>query len=88
MEAELRELVWRRASRRCEYCQFPADISQLPFQIDHIIPQKLRGPTVADNLALSCERRDSHKGPMAAGYHERIRGWKGVRGPVSEGSVR
>jgi hypothetical protein len=26
----------------------------LPFQIDHIIAEKHHGPTVAENLALSC----------------------------------
>jgi hypothetical protein len=70
MDPQLEQLVWQRANRRCEYCQFPAEIAQLPFQIDHIISQKLHGPTVAENLALSCERCNSHKGPLAAGYLE------------------
>lgn len=48
--------------------QFPADISLLPFQLDHIISEKHRGPTSAENLALSCERCNSHKGPNIAGY--------------------
>jgi hypothetical protein len=60
--------VWQRAKRRCEYCHFPADLSLLPFQIDHIISEKLGGRTVFENLALSCERCNSHKGPLAAGY--------------------
>jgi hypothetical protein len=70
MDPELEKLVWQRAKGRCEYCLFPADIAQLPFQIDHIISLKLHGSTVADNLALSCERCNSHKGPLAAGYLE------------------
>src|SRR5262249_48728917 len=70
MDPKLVRLVWRRAKHRCEDCKFPASIALLPFQIDHIIPQKLRGQTVADNLALSCERCNSHKGPLAAGYLE------------------
>jgi hypothetical protein len=36
--------------------------------LDHIIAEKHRGPTTADNLALSCERCNSHKGPNIAGY--------------------
>lgn len=56
MDAELRQLVWQRASSRCEYCHVPADVALLPFQIDHIIAEKHGGLTVADNLALSCER--------------------------------
>jgi hypothetical protein len=70
MDAELRQFVWRRASSRCEYCHMPADVALLPFQIDHIIAEKHRGPTVAENLALSCERCNSHKGPNIAGYFE------------------
>jgi hypothetical protein len=68
MDVELERLVRRRAKQRCEYCHFPAAVALLPFQIDHIISQKLHGETVADNLALSCERCNSHKGPLAAGY--------------------
>ena len=59
MDRDLEQLVWQRASHRCEYCLFPADIALLPFQIDHVISQKLHGPTSADNLALSCERCNS-----------------------------
>jgi hypothetical protein len=70
MDAELQRLVWQRAAQRCEYCQVPADVALLPFQIDHIIAEKHGGPTTADNLALSCERCNSHKGPNIAGYLE------------------
>src|SRR5215510_815194 len=68
MDAALQHLVWQRAQQRCEYCHFPADISLLPFQIDHIIAEKHGGPTTAENLALSCERCNSHKSPNIAGY--------------------
>ena len=70
MGAELRQLVWQRAAQRCEYCQVPAEVALLPFQIDHIIAEKHSGSTMADNLALSCERCNSHKGPNIAGYLE------------------
>lgn len=68
MNDELQQLVRQRTHGRCEYCQFPEDVALLPFQIDHIIPHKLHGPTTVDNLAWSCERCNSHKGPLAAGY--------------------
>ncbi len=70
MDAALEQLVWERANRRCEYCQFSADISLLPFQIDHIIAGKHGGLTTAENVALSCERCNSHTGPNIAGYME------------------
>ncbi len=70
MDTELQELVWQRANSRCEYCQFPTEIALLPFQIDHVIAEKHDGATVAANLALNCERCNSHKGPNIAGYLE------------------
>lgn len=70
MDRDLERLVWQRANHCCEYCLFPAALALLPFQIDHIISQKLHGLTIAENLALSCERCNSHKGPLAAGYFE------------------
>lgn len=70
MDAELRQFIWHRADSRCEYCLIPTTVSLLPFQIDHIIAEKHGGSTVADNLALSCERCNSHKGPNIAGYLE------------------
>jgi hypothetical protein len=70
MDAELQRLVWQRAAQRCEYCHVPANIALLPFQIDHIIAEKHGGLTTAENLALSCERCNSHKGPNIAGYLE------------------
>jgi 5-methylcytosine-specific restriction endonuclease McrA len=54
MDSQLRQLVWQRASSRCEYCQFPAQFAEAPFQIDHIIAQKHGGETNAENLALAC----------------------------------
>ncbi len=70
MDAELRHLVWQRAAYRCEYCHVPVDVSLLPFQIDHIIAEKHGGLTTPENLALSCERCNSHKGPNIARYLE------------------
>lgn len=67
MNQELISFVWRRASNRCEYCHFPADLAWLPFQIDHIIAEKHGGLTNGDNLALSCYYCNSFKGPNIAG---------------------
>ncbi len=67
MDAELHELVWQRAGRRCEYCHLPATLEWLRFQIDHIIAQKHLGPSTVDNLALSCFHCNSYKGPNIAG---------------------
>lgn len=67
METALERLVGERSRSRCEYCLLPQTHSPLPHQIDHIIARKHRGPTTADNLALSCFFCNSHKGPNIAG---------------------
>jgi hypothetical protein len=67
MEARLQAEVRVRAQGRCEYCQSPESITRVPFQIDHIIPQKHGGPTTRENLALSCFFSNTHKGPNLSG---------------------
>ena len=67
MDRSLEALVWRRARSHCEYCQFPAEYSEAPFQIDHIIARKHDGGTTEDNLALACYYCNSYKGPNIAG---------------------
>jgi len=42
----------------------------LPFQIDHVIPVKHHGPTVAANLALACLNCNRHKSSDLAGIDE------------------
>jgi hypothetical protein len=54
MDAALERLVWEREGSICEYCQMPHGLTVLPFQVDHIIALQHRGPTVFQNLALSC----------------------------------
>jgi hypothetical protein len=54
MDAALTRLIWQRAKGQCEYCQMPQAADDDPFEIDHIIARKHRGPTVAGNLCLSC----------------------------------
>jgi hypothetical protein len=54
MERALEELVRQRAGNRCEYCRVPQEYDKLPFEIDHVIARKHRGPTRASNLCLAC----------------------------------
>lgn len=70
MDPELVRLVWQRAQHRCEYCQMPQDFDDAPFEIDHIIARKHRGPTMARNLCLSCFFCNSHKGSDIAGIDD------------------
>jgi hypothetical protein len=67
MSPRLVAAVRRRARYRCEYCQFPQRLAELPFQIDHVIAQQHHGATASHNLALACYRCNSHKGPNLSG---------------------
>jgi hypothetical protein len=63
MDPALRQGVRRRADRCCEYCRLPEAYSFIqPFQVEHIIARKHRGPTALANLALACDRCNLHKG--------------------------
>ncbi|MDJ0674511.1 MAG: HNH endonuclease signature motif containing protein [Calothrix sp. MO_167.B42] len=62
ISVELRKLVIKRASKRCEYCLIHQDFSIYTHEIDHIIAVKHGGETTADNLALSCLSCNRYKG--------------------------
>ena len=47
--ARSEQLVWSRAKFCCEYCRFPFEYADAPFQIDHIIALKHEGLTNAEN---------------------------------------
>lgn len=68
MPIPTRQQVWERANGCCEYCQMPQDHDPRPFHLDHIRPQKHGGPTVMENLALSCAACSLFKGPNPAGF--------------------
>ena len=67
MDRALVRLVWSRARDRCEYCLISQDYDEVPFEVDHIIAKKHRGPTESNNLALSCFACNSSKGSNIAG---------------------
>lgn len=60
----LRRLVIERAKGVCEYCENQQELAIEEFEIDHIYPKALDGPTKLENLALACppcNRRKSTK---------------------------
>jgi len=67
MDAELERLVWERARHYCEYCRMPQEFDEISFEIDHVIPRKRGGFTVADNLALANFFCNNRKGPNLSG---------------------
>ena len=60
--AALRRLVIERANNRCEYCLFPQSASLFTLEIEHIIAERHRGETTAENLALACPHCNRFKG--------------------------
>lgn len=67
MDKQLRDQVCARAGNRCEYCRIHQDHDSFyTFPVDHVIALQHGGKTVLENLALSCLRCNSHKGPNIA----------------------
>ena len=62
ISADLRRIIHKCAEACCEYCLIPESITLAPHEIDHIIAQKHQGKTEPDNLALSCNICNKHKG--------------------------
>ena len=58
----LRRLVAQRANRLCEYCLIAEDDTYFGCEVDHIISEKHRGPTSAENLAYACAACNRAKG--------------------------
>jgi len=67
VDSKLRDAVRERANGRCEYCRLPEVATELAFQVDHIIAEKHRGPTVLENLALACAYCNRFKGTNLSG---------------------
>ena len=52
--------IRQRANFLCEYCHSSEEISPSRFEIDHIQPRSIGGSDDLDNLALACQRCNSH----------------------------
>ena len=63
----MRGKVASRANERCEYCRHPQRLSTSLFQVDHIVPQSVDGPTELNNIALACSHCNAHKAARQKG---------------------
>jgi hypothetical protein len=62
VNAQLRGEIIERAGNCCEYCGISQEDQLFAFEIDPIIAEKHGGPTVSDNLCLSCPDCNAYKG--------------------------
>ncbi|MCS7187328.1 MAG: HNH endonuclease [Armatimonadetes bacterium] len=58
----LRQLAFERSKGRCEYCLFPARLTNAPMHCEHIIPKSKGGTSSPENLALACAWCNGFKG--------------------------
>lgn len=63
----LRRQVTERAKGLCEYCKNQQELAIVEFEIDHIYPKALGGPTELENLALSCPSCNGRKFTKVSG---------------------
>ena len=66
LDARTRRHVAERAAFRCEYCQTPSALSPSPYSAEHILPRRRGGTNRPENLALSCQGCNGHKGVRTA----------------------
>jgi hypothetical protein len=62
--------VSARALHVCEYCHAPEAVFNLPFEVEHIIPQSLGGESRLENLALSCRSCNLYKSDFTTAFDE------------------
>jgi 5-methylcytosine-specific restriction endonuclease McrA len=58
----LRLLVVQDAGERCGYCSSSSLVTGMPLVLEHLVPKAKGGPTVRENLWLSCYRCNEFKG--------------------------
>jgi hypothetical protein len=68
MNPALRIQVRQRAQGRCESCQMPDWVTELPHQADHIRALKHDGPTELANLCWACARCNDFKGSDVSAF--------------------
>jgi hypothetical protein len=63
MDKATRDQVVERAGNTCEYCRLPQSAQPfITFNVDHVIASQLREDDSLDNLCLSCQNCNLHKG--------------------------
>lgn len=83
----LHPTVSRRAGHRCEYCRAPEGISNIEFEVDHVLPVARGGADELTNLALACracnlrkldraDAMDDESGVVVRTFNPRVDRWE------------
>jgi hypothetical protein len=68
--ADLRRVIAARAHNCCENCRISQSDALYRFHSEHIISKRHRGTDTLDNLCLSCQHSNAHKGTDLGGIDE------------------
>ncbi len=64
---EIRQRVRERAKYLCEYCHSSEEASPARLEVDHIQLRSCGGANTLENLALACQRCNSHRNTFTEG---------------------
>jgi hypothetical protein len=65
--ADLRRRVRAHFSQCCAYCRSTEALTVVTFEVEHILPLSLGGPTEFENLGLACQSCNRHKSNRVVG---------------------
>lgn len=60
--------VAARARHACEYCRAPEAVFNLPFEVEHVMPQSRGGSDEDGNLALACRSCNLYKSDAVSAF--------------------
>ena len=68
----IRRMVINRDGYHCVYCD--EDLTDKEIHLDHIIPESKGGPTIYDNLQVTCRKCNTAKGVLSESeFTEKLR---------------
>ena len=68
--ADLRRRVRAHFSQCCAYCRSSEALTVVTFEVEHILPLSLGGPTEFENLGLACPTCNRHKSNRVVGIND------------------
>ena len=63
---ELQRRIREHFSNHCAYCRTAEALTVVIFEFEHIVPRSAKGPTVFDNLCLSCPTCNCFKSDLVS----------------------